>query len=257
VFPDKKSQVKIMHLIYRVAAELPQPDDPAAPKPAANPSAPVIVYMDECERFFEAGGKKVKVDKNGPTRIKKDLATYKNGYKPNDRIIFIGCSREPNKMDKKDGPKFWDKYLHVPYPDYQTRLQLWQQLVKDELALGLAPGDATAAALGDGLAAVDLSTLARISDGFSAGALRRVVKKTLTKKRVARLEKRKLDGAEFINALALEAAANQVTFAADSQVFNDFTDTITGLASRRSAIEAMLNPDAGGGKDKKGGKKKK
>ena len=74
---------------------------------------------------------------------------------------------------------------------------------------------------------------------------------------MARLSKRPLDGAEFINALALEAAKNQVQFAAETQIFNDFTDTITGLASRRNAIDAMLNPDAGGGKDKKGGKKKK
>lgn len=37
-----------------------------------------------------------------------------------------------------------------------------------------------------------------------------------------------------------------------------FTDAITGLASVRKAVQAAMNPDADGGKGKKGkGKKKK
>merc|ERR1711998_784025 len=90
----------------------------------------------------------------------------------------------------------------------------------------------------------DLSTLARISYGFSAGAIHRCVKKTLTKRRVDRLDKRALTESEFINSLALEASKGQsnYTYAEDLERYNAFTAMITDLTARRDLIEAEKNP---------------
>jgi len=33
--------------------------------------APVVIYMDDCEQFFMGGGKKAKMDKEGPSRFQK------------------------------------------------------------------------------------------------------------------------------------------------------------------------------------------
>jgi len=64
---------------------------------------PAIVYIDECEKIF-AGGKKGKKGKkkkgkkaagDSPSRIKKDLVTYKKILKPKDRVLIIGCTSAP------------------------------------------------------------------------------------------------------------------------------------------------------------------
>jgi hypothetical protein len=241
-FSGKQGPTKLAHLIYKLAAENPEV------VPGGNPQAPVIVYMDECEKFFEAGGKKQKVDKNGPTRFKKDFLSYKNlGYKPIDRVLFIGSTRSPEKADKKDLKAFFDKFLFFPFPDYQTRLLLWKTFTKELFEKNGAP---------ELPHSFDFSTLARITDGFSAGTIKRCIRKTLTPKRLGRLSERRLEGNEFINFLALEASRNQQA-QHDLAVLNDFTAVITGLADRQQKIEDILHPAEGGEDKKKKGAKKK
>merc|ERR1712070_957473 len=63
-WPGKTGPTKLVHWMFTVAR------DPTY--------APVVIYIDEAEQFFPAGGgKKSKgVDKDGPGRFKKDLQLY-------------------------------------------------------------------------------------------------------------------------------------------------------------------------------------
>ena len=255
-FADKKlGAARLCQIIYKIAREDPEVF------PTGNPHGPVVVYMDECEQFFAGGGKKAKVDKSGPIRFKKDITIYKNqGFKHNDRVIFIGCTSTPEKADKKDLKAFFDKFLYMPYPDYASRLMLWRQFVSMQLSLaGSGPGSSfqSRPLLAEIPDEFDLSTLARISYGFSAGAICRCVKKTLTKSRVDRLDKRALTEDEFVNSLALEASKRQAnyTYAEDLERFNEFTAKITDLEERRQLIEDEKAEGKDGG-DKKGKGKK-
>jgi SpoVK/Ycf46/Vps4 family AAA+-type ATPase len=255
LYQGKQGPTKLMHLIFKVAAE--------SEGGGSNPQAPVVVYMDDCERFFEAGGgkkaAKVKVDKAGPIRFKKDLLNYlKVAYRPPDRVIFIGTTRAPEKADKKDLKAFFDKFLYVPYPDYPARLELWKSFCDKQFREG-----------GEGVprelpASFDLylTTLARISEGFTAGEVEKVVKRTVTASRLSRLEARPLEGSEFLNHLALEATRIQAAAKALpkplKEVYGEFTSTITGFADREKKIAELSDPDKAGGEDKKkAGKKKK
>ena len=240
LYTGKTGPTKLMHLIYKVAAEN------VETMPKGNPQAPVIVYMDECDKFFEAGGKKVKVDKSGPSRFKKDLLAYrKNGFKTPDRVLFIGTTKEPHKANKKDLWDFFDKFLYMPYPDYPTRKLLYKSFVtkifKDSPGMLEVPSNVEEA----------FSTLARISNGFSAGAVERVVKKTLTPARTLRLAARPLEPGEFLNNLALEAVTNQARHEEESVIYGDFTEMITKLADHRQKVAKINNPDAGGDEKKK------
>ncbi|KAJ1457758.1 hypothetical protein M885DRAFT_514814 [Pelagophyceae sp. CCMP2097] len=250
-FTGKNGATKMMHCIYSVA------------KDAA--FAPVVVYMDDCEQFFVGGGKKSKAaDKDGPGRFKKDLATYKNAFVKEDRVIFIGTTRAPDKGDVKELRAFFDKVLYMPHPDYASRLMLWRRCIQQQLALG--PDRATHRSLPDDF---DLSTLAHISEGFSAGSICATVAKTLTKRRVERLDKRPHNETEFLNSLAHDAAKmnNVGPGKTDDAVYKDFTGKITGLDDerKRAKDENEGGGDKGGedkGKkekkgEKKAGKKKK
>merc|ERR1711988_400178 len=227
-FGGKNGPIKLIHMLYCVARDV--------------KNAPVVIYMDQCDQFFVGGGKKNKnADKDGPGRFKKELITYKNAFVKEDRVIIIGCTSTPEKGDMKDMKNFFDKFLYMPYPDYPSRLMLWRKFIKDQLALAESgprreiPDD------------FDLSTLAHISEGFSAGAICKTV------------EKRPHNESEFLNSLALEASKNQLTYKNDNESFREFTGKVTGLIDKRNKIRDEKNGDAGAGdKDKKGkGKGKK
>ena len=290
---------EIMQMIYEVSTEDPNHnwENPHGGHP--NPNAPVVIYMDQCEQYFLAPkkGKKGGGDDNPPPAgltakqwgdfvklFVKALQEYKDkAFKPIDRVIFIGTCSNVQAIDdkaKKTLKKFFDKYLYMPIPDYPSRLMLWRSFVQQQLQLGSGtdfkdvPDD------------FDLSTLSRISEGFSAGAyllpffvflvfscavsdgslspfptrqpgaISRCVRKTLTKRRVDRLDRRPLKESEFLSSLALEASRGQMTWKQDNEAYKKFTSDISGLTDRRKAIQEMNNPDEGGD-DKKGKGKKK
>jgi hypothetical protein len=58
------------------------------------------------------------------SRIKKELLRELKGLAPGDRVLLVGCSREPWLAAKKDDKAFmgvWSKALHMPLPDYAAR----------------------------------------------------------------------------------------------------------------------------------------
>jgi len=232
-FTDKKKgPPTLAHLIYTVAK------DPAF--------APVVVYMDSAEQFMVGGGKKAKFDKEGPGRFYKDLQTYKNAFTKDDRVLFVGCTCRPELGDPKSTKAFFDKLLYFPYPDYASRVMLWRKGIRESLASAKsAPREVG-----------DFSTLAHVSEGFSAGAILETCRKVLTKRRVERLGKRPFLSEEFLNPLAKAAADRQLSYQDDHRTYLAFTSKLSGLDDeRKRASDERLGIDPS--KDKKKGKKKK
>lgn len=238
-FVGKNGPSKLCHMIYSIAKD--------------NALSPIVVYMDQCEQFFVGGGKKAKSsDKDGPSRFKKDLLTYKNAIAKEDRLIFIGTTSHPDKGDPKEFKAFFDKMLYMPIPDYPSRLMLWRKGILVQLAH--SDGAAHCKVPDD----FDVSTLAQVSEGFSAGAICLAVKKTLTRRRVERLGERPHNDTEFLNALAQAAAKHHRVSRSDHLLFRDFTCKITGLDDERRRIRDEKKGEAGGApaKEEKKGKGK-
>ncbi|KAG5185735.1 hypothetical protein JKP88DRAFT_257381 [Tribonema minus] len=247
LFPGKNGPTKLMHMAFAVARE--------------RGMAPVVIYIDECEGVFGGGGKKAKAaDKEGPARFKKDLLAYRNqALQPEDRVIIIGASKRPDAGDPKDLRTFFDKFLYMPLPDYASRLLLWHSLISDRLqprtaAMKRSPQGTPPPPmpLPPGL---DLSTLARISEGYSAGSIGAAVAQTLTPRRMQRLVKNPLTAGEFLGALSQQTQMLK----RDIQVYQDFTAKITGLEDRLARVKAAEEAEKAGddkGKGKKPAKAK-
>ena len=265
LWEGKQGPTKVIHMAFTVAK------DPTY--------APVVIYIDDAQDFFENPKKKGKdkPDKNGPIKFQKDLMIYKNqALTVEDKVIVIGSTREPEKADPKllkwkgktgkpEKQGFFEKFLYFPYPDYPDRVMLWRKFITKMLREGKS-GDTGGGAGGDGgkkgsggTVAIpdtfDVSSLAHISEGYTAGAIAGAVMATLTQRRVQSLEKRPLQETEFLNFLARQ----EVTYVEDAKRFLDFTCKITDLDARKKKIEDdKKNADGGGdGKDAKKGKKKK
>jgi IQ and AAA domain-containing protein len=66
---------------------------------------------------------------------------------------------------------------------------------------------------------LDLSTLAHVSEGFSAGSIAAAVTKTMTQRRVQRMSKRQLLCGEFLSGLAQETQVRvQCVYACSSKL---------------------------------------
>jgi IQ and AAA domain-containing protein len=260
-FGGKSGPTKLVHMVMTVAR------DPAM--------QPCVIYIDECEQFF-TGGKKSK-DKDGPSRFKKDFLLYKNqALEPEHRVIIIGTSRTPENGDTKDMKGFFDKFLYFPYPDYPSRVLIWKHYLAEKILEGMRAPDeqhkahnnanmsqAQRAQIEDELAIkvrlamerVNISSLAHVSEGYSAGAIARTVRIVITPRRVAMVRLRPLSNYDFIDNLSFQ----DVNYQDDKAAFMEFTRQITGLADRRKKVEQLVSGEPVGGAkkgDKKGGKKK-
>lgn len=132
--------------------------------------------MDE---IFKAGKKKKKkkgaVD--GPTgpsfaRLKKPLQAFKKAkyLAKEDRVVVISCTAKPWGLNKKMIKKFSEKRVFFPFPDYGTRKLLFQHLM--EIKILSIPHN------------FPLSTIAHITEGFTAGNYREAINKVLTERRI-------------------------------------------------------------------------
>ena len=147
---------------------------------------PSIIYIDDCHDVFpqKKKGKKGKKkgggkDPNNPTRFKKPLIKWRTKWiNDKTRITIIGCTSNPEGSSKKEFRKFFDKAIFFPFPDYTTRRMMWKSFIESHKG-ELRPD-------------FPLSTLAHITEGYSAGSIKRTVDKVLTDFRVKNLQNRPL-----------------------------------------------------------------
>jgi hypothetical protein len=224
-FTTKEEPIaKLLHMIWSIAS------DPT--------KGPVVVYIDEAEKFF-GGGKKPKAD--DPARIKKDLITYMKALTPYDNIIIIGNSREPWNADNlKEMREVFDRFLYIPWPDYSASLNMWNAFVKKKLGTAEIPES------------LDLCTLARVSEGYTPGTIIKAVETVLTERTLKMRNKRPLKIERFIDVLSRHPRLKKD----NEPKFREFTEDVSQMTARYDAIQKAAKAGGGdGGKDAKKGKK--
>ncbi|XP_032609504.1 dynein regulatory complex protein 11 isoform X3 [Hylobates moloch] len=128
------------------------------------------------------------VFKNEPKRLKKHLPQILKLLKPDDRILIVGTTRRPFDAELQSFCKVYQKIILVPRPDYASRYVLWKQIIERN-------GGVLTSAL-------NVSCLAKVTDGFTQGHIVEVVKGVLTDQRIRRQIHKPLTAVEFIMAIA-------------------------------------------------------
>ncbi|KAL5266277.1 hypothetical protein ACHWQZ_G003637 [Mnemiopsis leidyi] len=169
-YPGKAGLTMLLHLVMKVGKLL----------------QPTVVYIGNAEKTFV---KKVpKNDMSDPKRLKKELPKIIKKLSPEDRILFVGTSLTPWDADVKSLCQCYQKIVLIPRPDYASRFLLFKELI-------LRNGGRLAPTL-------DLSSLAKISDGYTPGHIITAVKHVLTERRVQQLHRKPLTALEFVTPLA-------------------------------------------------------
>lgn len=149
---SKAEIAKLMHMVFKVASEL----------------QPSVIYIDEVEKLFTASKSKSK-SAGDCGKLRAPLLTHKSFMSQASRILVIGNTRQPfhEKLERKDFIKFFGpfnsgKMLYTPCPNYATRLKLWRHFI-NETGLNCTQLEK--------YHKFDLTTLAKISEGYSAGSV--------------------------------------------------------------------------------------
>ncbi|KAJ3254876.1 Dynein regulatory complex protein 11 [Boothiomyces macroporosus] len=169
-YVGKLNVVRMVHMVFKVARQ----------------NAPSIIYIDGVEMIF---AKKVpKDDTSDPKRIKKDLTkAIKLIRDHNEKVILIATTNKPWDGEAKAMLPLFDKILFCPKPDYGGRVIMWTEFINR-----LVPR---------GHESVNISLLARMSEGFSTGSIEICVLRVLTPRRIRTLRTRPLKTEEFVNQL--------------------------------------------------------
>ncbi|XP_030640603.1 dynein regulatory complex protein 11 [Chanos chanos] len=170
-YPGKKGLQMMVHNVCKVARLM----------------QPSVIWIGDAEKMFF---KKVpKEDKElDPRRLQKDLPEIVKSIKSGDRILVVGTTREPFNADLKALCKVYNKIILVPRPDYGSRYVMWKQLI---VKYGGRISDA-----------LNISALAKSSDGYTPGHMVKVVQSILTEQRKQQLDRRPLTAYDFVEPLA-------------------------------------------------------
>lgn len=183
------------------------------------------------------------------------MVSHKDLLTSDHRILIIGNSREPfdESVDVDELCSFFSaknkgKAFFCPHPDYPTRIKLWNYFITKK---GL---DVAALSLSKGF---DISSLAYVSAGYTAGSIAQAVNSSLTARRIQQISegKRHIESSEFLSALS----KTKCFYDDEYKNFSAFADLVTGEKARRDAEKGGGSVEEGGGKKKKekGEKKKK
>ncbi|KAF4072664.1 hypothetical protein AMELA_G00265580 [Ameiurus melas] len=143
-YPGKSGLQMMLHMVFKVARLM----------------QPSVVWIGDAEKMFY---KKIPKEEKAldPKRLKKDLPKILKTIKGEDRILIVGTTSKPLDADLKSLCKLYSKIILIPRPDYASRFVLWKELVRRN-------GGVVTSAL-------DLSSLVKISDGYTPGHMVRVI----------------------------------------------------------------------------------
>ncbi|XP_007536695.1 IQ and AAA domain-containing protein 1-like [Erinaceus europaeus] len=170
-YPGKAGAQMLVHLVFKVARLF----------------QPSVIWIGDAEKNFY---KKVPREEKAmdPKRIKVDLAKALRVLSPGDRVLLIGTTARPQLADVKGLCRLYEHILLMPRPDYASRYTIWKHLLQAQGAV-LTPS-------------LDVSSLARVSDGYTSGAIVHAVRAVVSERRLLQMSKRPLVASEFLGHLA-------------------------------------------------------
>uniref|UniRef100_H2YYK9 ATPase AAA-type core domain-containing protein n=1 Tax=Ciona savignyi TaxID=51511 RepID=H2YYK9_CIOSA len=212
-YPGKSGLAMLIHMVTKVAKQL----------------QPSVIFIGEAEKTFIK--KAPKGDKTDPKRLKKDLPKVLKGFKPEDRVLLVGTSLAPFDSELKPFVKTYEKIVLIPRPDYASRYILWKHVITAHGGIITTH--------------IDVSSLTKITDGYTQGHIVEAVKYILSERRISQLPKKPLTAVEFISPLA----RIDPIYKEEEEAFKSWFGK-TPLGKKRAKL-------AKGGDDEEGGGEKK
>uniref|UniRef100_A0A8C4W2X2 IQ motif containing with AAA domain 1 n=1 Tax=Gopherus evgoodei TaxID=1825980 RepID=A0A8C4W2X2_9SAUR len=170
-YPGKSGLQMMLHMVFKVAKQL----------------QPSVIWIGDAEKTFYKKVPKSEKEME-PKRLKKNLPKILKSLKAEDRVLVVGTTQRPFDADLRPFCKVYKKILLIPRPDYASRFVLWKHII-------LQNGGAVTKSL-------NISCLAKVSDGFTQGHIVYAVQTVLSERRLRQMTNKPLTAAEFLSSLA-------------------------------------------------------
>ncbi|NXK55998.1 DRC11 protein, partial [Chauna torquata] len=173
-YPGKNGLQMMLHMVLKVAKQL----------------QPSVVWIGDTEKTFYKAVPKAEEQMN-PKRLEKFLPKFLKALKAQDRVLLVGTTSRPFDANLKPFCKVYQKIILIPRPDYASRFGkyfLWKHII-------LQNGGVITNLL-------NISCLAKVSDGFTQGHIVQVVQAVLSELRLLQMTRKPLRTAEFVTSLA-------------------------------------------------------
>ncbi|XP_030045729.1 dynein regulatory complex protein 11 [Microcaecilia unicolor] len=219
-YPGKSGLQMMMHIVFKVAKKM----------------QPSVVWVGNAEKVFY---KKVPKEEKElePKRLKKDLVKVLKTIKAEDRVLIVGTSEKPHLADIKSFCKMFQKIFMIPRPDYASRYVTWKELIQKHKGVITS--------------SLNISSLAKMSDGYCQGPIVHAVETVLRGRRVSLQLKKPLSSDEFL----LPLARYDPIYKEEEETLKDWYSKTPLSKKRQKAAEGDIEPPSKG-KDKKGAGKK-
>ncbi|NWI58325.1 DRC11 protein, partial [Calyptomena viridis] len=169
----KEALLMMLHMVLKVGRQL----------------QPSVVWIGNTEKLFSKAGRGE--EEMNLKRLGKMLTPFLKALKPQDRMLLVGTSSQPFEANIGPFCKVYQKIILIPRPDHLSRFGkyfLWKHFI-------LQNGGVFSNFM-------DLSCLAKVSDGFTQGHILEVVQSVLTELRLLQMPRKPLQTVEFVTALA-------------------------------------------------------
>ncbi|NXT77630.1 DRC11 protein, partial [Zapornia atra] len=171
-YPGKSGLQMMLHMVLKVAKQL----------------QPSVVWIGDTEKIF---AKAVKGEEEvSPIRLAKMLPAFLKALKAQDRVLLVGTTTRPFDANLKPLCRAYPKIILIPRPDYASRFgkYLWKHIIQQN---GGVITDL-----------LNISCLAKVSDGFTQGHIVQAVQAVLSELRLLQMPRKPLRTAEFTSSLA-------------------------------------------------------
>ncbi|KFR08231.1 IQ and AAA domain-containing protein 1, partial [Opisthocomus hoazin] len=176
-YPGKDGLQMMLHMVLKVAKQL----------------QPSVVWIGDTEKIFSKAVSKAD-EETSPRRLEKVLPKFLKALKAQDRVLLVGTTNRPFDANLKLFCKVYQKIILIPRPDYASRFGkyfnsvLWKHTI-------LQNGGIITNLL-------NISCLAKLSDGFTQGHIIKAVQDVLSELRLLRMTRKPLRTSEFMTSLA-------------------------------------------------------
>ncbi|NXX47473.1 DRC11 protein, partial [Tricholaema leucomelas] len=178
-YPGKMGLQMMLHMVLKVARQL----------------QPSVLWIGDTERIFSKAVRKAEGEAN-PGQLAKALPKFLKVLKAQDRVLLVGTTNRPFDANLKPFCDVYKKIILIPRPDYSSRFGkyncylLWKHII-------LQNGGTITNLL-------NISCLAKVSDGFTQGHIVQAVQAVLSELRLLQMTRKPLRTEEFVTSLAAQ-----------------------------------------------------
>ncbi|XP_015723299.1 dynein regulatory complex protein 11 [Coturnix japonica] len=170
-YPGKSGLQMMLHMVLKVAKQM----------------QPSVMWIGDTEKPFYKTVPKAEEQIN-PKRLEKMLPKLLKALRAEDRVLLVGTSSRPFDAKIKPFCKVYQKIILIPRPDYASRFVLWKHIITQH------GGEITKL--------LNISCLAKLSDGFTQGRIVQAVQAVLSELRLLQMARKPLRTDEFLTPLA-------------------------------------------------------